>query len=162
MRMKVGAQAPDFELKTHDGEMFKLSDYRGKRVLLSFHPLAWTSVCQKQMQRLEKHYLDFVQHETVAVGISVDPVPSKEAWAKRLAINNIALLSDFWPHGEVAMKYDIFDEETGASERANILIDEEGEITVFKKYPISEAPEFQMFVDLLDKMDAEKGATPGP
>lgn len=51
-RPKIGEIAPDFVLKDQKGEVFKLSDFRGKKVLLSFHPLAWTDICAKQMQSM--------------------------------------------------------------------------------------------------------------
>jgi peroxiredoxin len=63
---------------------------------------------------------------TVPLGLSVDPFPSKKAWAAVSSINNTVLLSDFWPHGQAARDYGIFIEEFGISERANIIIDENG------------------------------------
>jgi len=48
--IQKGETAADFVLKDQNGREFKLSESRGKKVLLSFHPLAWTSVCAKQMQ----------------------------------------------------------------------------------------------------------------
>ena len=52
-RLQKGETAPEFVLKDQHGEEFRLSDLKGRRVLLSFHPLAWTGVCAKQMQSLE-------------------------------------------------------------------------------------------------------------
>lgn len=95
--ISVGENAPDFVLKDHNNTEFKLSDFEGKRVLLSFHPLAWTS-CAKQMQSLEINKERFDELNTVAVGVNVDPIPSKKAWAGELGIENTRLLSDFWPH----------------------------------------------------------------
>ena len=46
----VGDSAPDFILKDNHDKEIRLSDYRGKKVLLSWHPLAWTSVCTDQMR----------------------------------------------------------------------------------------------------------------
>jgi peroxiredoxin len=57
--MKVGENAPDFVLKDQNGEDFRLSDFRGKKVLLSFHPLAWTGICEKQMKALEENHERF-------------------------------------------------------------------------------------------------------
>ena len=76
MPLKVGEMSPDFTLKDQHGKEFKLSDFRGKRVLLSFHPLAWTKVCALQMQSLEKNKDTFAALNTVSVGINVDPIPS--------------------------------------------------------------------------------------
>jgi peroxiredoxin len=76
--IKIGNNAPDFILDDHNEKPFKLSDFKGKKILLSFHPLAWTSVCAKQMQSLEENKRNFDKTNTIAVGISVDPTPSKK------------------------------------------------------------------------------------
>ncbi len=66
MKLKVGMKAPDFTLQDSQGGKTSLSDYKGKKVLLSWHPLAWTSVCTDQMRALEVHFEDFEKHNTVA------------------------------------------------------------------------------------------------
>jgi len=149
--IKVGEKAPDFVLKDHNGIEFKLSNLKGTRVLLSFHPIAWTSVCAKQMQSLETNKERFDELNTIAVGVNVDPIPSKKAWAGELGIKNTKLLSDFWPHGEVAKKYGIFREKEGFSERANIIIDENGKVIFTKVYDINQLPDIEEIIDFLSK-----------
>lgn len=146
MALKAGDMAPDFTLKDHNGNEFKLSDFKGKRVLLSFHPLGWTGVCAQQMQSLEENYKTFESLNTLPVGISVDSVPSKKAWAEHLGIKNVRLLADFWPHGQVAKLYGIFIEEKGFSQRANIIVDEDGKIAFVKVYEISQLPDIQEII----------------
>ncbi len=97
--VKKGKKLKDCILKDQNGQDFRLADCKGKRVLLSFHPLAWTTVCALQMQSLEKSKKALDKLNTVAVGLSVDSVPCKAAWAKSLKIKNTRLLADFWPHG---------------------------------------------------------------
>ena len=134
-----GKKIRDFVLKDQHGEEFHLAGQQGKRVLLSFHPLAWTSICAQQMQDLEKNKKAFDKLNTIAVGLSVDSVPSKEAWAKSLKIKNLRLLADFWPHGGVAKSLGILREE-GFSERANIIVDEKGKVIFVKVYPLKKLP----------------------
>jgi len=129
---KIGDKIQDFRLKDHNEKEVHLNDFLGKKVLLSFHPLAWTKVCAEQMKALEENFELFGKLNTVAFGISVDPIPSKRAWAKELGITHIRLLSDFWPHGELARTYGIFREKEGISERENIIIDEEQKVKFFK------------------------------
>lgn len=148
--IKAGSQAPDFTLKNQKGEEIKLSDYRGKKVILSFHPLAWTGVCQTQMELLEKNRLAFEERNTVAFGISVDSVPSKKAWAAEIEVEETDLLSDFWPHGEVAEKFGLFKEKEGFAERANIILDEEGKVQFVKVYPASDVPDFSEILQELE------------
>ncbi len=143
MAIQVGNSAPDFTLKDNRGNDAKLSDYKGKKVLLSFHPLAWTGVCADQMKALEEKKDIFAGLNTVALGISVDSVPSKNAWAKELGIEETKLLSDFWPHGEVAQKYDVFLTEKGFSQRINIILDEDGKVIWVKNYDIPVLPDIE-------------------
>jgi len=150
--VKVGDNAPDFAVKDQNNRLVKLSDFRGKKVLLSFHPLAWTSVCAKQMKSLEENAQAFADANTVPLGISVDAVPTKRAWAKELGIEKTSLPSDFWPHGAIAIAYDIFRGNAGTSERANILVDENQQVVWVKLYPISELP------DIAEVLQAIKGS----
>ena len=145
----AGDKAPDFTLNDHNDKKFKLSDFKGKRILLSFHPLAWTSVCAKQMQSLERHQSDFDGLNTVAVGISIDTAPSKKAWADLLDIRTTKLLSDFWPHGDVAKMYGLFREKEGVSERANIIINENQEIEFVRIYELSQLPDISEILTFL-------------
>ena len=152
MVLKAGEMAPDFVLKDQNGEEFKLSGMRGRRVLLSFHPLAWTKVCAQQMQSLEENNETFESLNTVPVGISVDSIPTKKAWAENLGIKNVRLLSDFWPHGYVAQLYGIFIEEKGFSQRTNIIVAENGKIVFVKVYEISQLPDIQEIIRALKEL----------
>jgi len=147
--IKKGDNAKGFTLKNQHDEEVQLSDFQKKKVLLSFHPLAWTSICAEQMKALEEHKNKFDTLNTVALGISIDSVPSKNAWAKELGIKNTMLLSDFWPHGEIAKAYGIFREKNGFSERANIVLDEEHRVTFVKVYPIKELPDIEEILRVL-------------
>jgi peroxiredoxin len=147
----IGVKAPEFALKDQNGKIVKLSALKGKKVLLSFKPLAWTSVCSDQMRLLEENHLHFDELNTVALGFGVDSVPSNKAWAKSMNIENTRLLSDFWPHGKIAQKYGVFRENDGFSERANIIVDE-GQTVVFAKvYPTSQLPDLTEVFKFLGK-----------
>jgi peroxiredoxin len=148
-KIKIGEKAKDFALKDQNGKEFKLSQFKSKRVLLSFHPQAWTGVCAKQMKSLEENKTIFDSLKTVAVGLSVDTIPSKLAWAENLGIKNTRLLSDFWLHGEVAKLYGIFRDKSGVSERANIVVDENQKVVFFKVYPIGELPDIKEIINFL-------------
>ena len=138
--IKNGRKVKDFRLKDQNGKDFRLGNFKGKRVLLSFHPMAWTPVCAQQMQSLEKNKKALDNLNTVAVGLSIDSVPCKAAWAGSLKIKETRLLSDFWPHGALAKSLGILRAE-GFSERANILLDEAGKVMFVKVYPIRQLPD---------------------
>ena len=146
---KIGEAAPDFTLKDHNGQEVKLSQLRGKRVLLSFHPLAWTEVCAKQMQSLEANKGVFASLNTSPLGLSIDSVPCKKAWADSLGIKTVPLVSDFWPHGEVASAYGIFREKNGFSERANVIVNEKGKVVFFKVYEIRQLPDINEIIGFI-------------
>ena len=150
--IQVGDLAPDFSLKDNHDQIIRLSDFRGKKVLLSWHPIAWTGVCTDQMRSLEVNWPHFQLLNTVPLGMSVDPVPSKKVWATALLLNNLSLPSDFWPHGQVAQSYGIFMEKTGTSERVNIIIDEAGIVKWVKVYPIKQLPDINEVLQVLRGM----------
>ena len=101
-----------------------------------------------QMKDLEKNFKTLGKLNTVAVGVSVDSVPCKAAWAKSLKIKNTQILADFWPHGGVAKLFGIFRKE-GFSERTNIIVDEAGRISFFKTYPIRQLPDINEIIEAL-------------
>ena len=147
--ISTGMDAPDFTLKDHNNNDLHLAELRDKKVLLSFHPLAWAKVCADQIKSLEEHQERFKELNTIAMGISIDSVPSKKAWVKELGIEKTRLLADFWPHGEVASLYEIFRHKEGFSERANIILDEKQRVVFTKTYPISELPNIDEIIDFL-------------
>lgn len=138
--IEVGQRVEDFQLKDQKGDVFRLSDHKGRKVLLSFHPLAWTQVCRDQMVALEENYERFLSFNVVPVGVSVDSTFCKKAWAEAIGVKRLRMLSDFWPHGGLAQRLGLFRQEEGFSERANVLLDEEGKVLWLKVYPIGEVP----------------------
>jgi peroxiredoxin len=152
----VGSRVRDFSLPDQDGKQVKLSTLRGKKVLLSWHPLAWTGICALQMKSLEKNRRAFAKLGAVALGLSVDTVPSKKAWAASLKIKETRLLSDFWPHGKTAKALGIFRKEDGISQRANIILDETGKVMYVKVYPIKVLPPIEEILAVLKSPPKKK------
>jgi peroxiredoxin len=150
--IKVGTRLKDFSLKDQNGKEFMLSEQAGKRVLLSFHPLAWTSICAEQMKSLEANKKIFDSLNTVAVGISVDSVPCKKAWAEHLGIANTSLLSDFWPHGAVAELLGLFSEGDGIDERSNVLVNEDGKAAFVRVYERKQLPPIDEVIAAIKKL----------
>ncbi len=150
--IQKGEKGKSFLLKDNRDKDVRLSDFEGKKVLLSFHPLAWTSVCAKQMKALEKNKKKFDRLNTVALGLSIDTVPSKNAWAKALGIQDTRLLCDFWPHGKVARAYGLFRAANGFSERANVILDEKHRVIFVKVYPIAQLPDLKEILKVLSSI----------
>ena len=141
--------AKNFSLKDQDDKTFDLFEHTDKKVLLSFHPLAWTPFCAGQMKSLEDNRDVFSDLNTIVVGISVDSLPCKKAWAESLGITHTPLLCDFWPHGAVAHQYGLFREANGFSERANVLIDEQQKVRFVKVYPVHSVPDIKEIITVV-------------
>jgi peroxiredoxin len=139
--VKPGDPAKNFSLKDQNDTTFDLYEHMEKRILLSFHPLAWTTFCAGQMKSLEDNREVLAALNTIAVGISVDSVTCKKAWAETLDITHTSLLCDFWPQGIVAQHYGLFREANGFSERANVIIDEKQNVVFVKVYPVHSVPD---------------------
>jgi peroxiredoxin len=147
--LKVGDTAPDFTLKDHKGNDVALSSFRGKQVVLGFHPLAWTGVCTQQMQDLEANADRMAAKNAVALGISVDSSFCKNAWAKSMGVEKTPLLADFWPHGGIAIEYGIFRDADGTSERCVFILDGTGKVKWKKVYPVEQRPDIEEIVGQL-------------
>jgi peroxiredoxin len=150
--IKAQDPAVNFSLKDQLDKTFDLFEQSGKRVLLSFHPLAWTAFCAGQMKSLEDNAEKFAALNTVPVGISVDSIPCKKAWAESLAITRTPLLCDFWPHGKVAQDYGLFRDANGFSERANVIIDTKMNVAFVRVYPVHSVPDITEVIRFIEKM----------
>lgn len=155
MALKVGDEAPDFELRSHRGGTVKLSSFRGDRqVVVAFHPLAFTPVCAAQMSGYQANHDRFESLGAAVLGVSVDAQPAKSAWAQTLGTISFDLLSDFHPHGDVARRYGVYRENDGISERAIFVVDRQGKIAWARTYAIPEQPDTN---ELLDVLKSGKG-----
>ncbi len=127
MSVEVGDRAPDFELQDQHGAPVRLSDLRGRKVVLVFYPLAFTSVCHGELSAIRDELVPAAEGDVEVLTVSVDSVFAHRAWADREGYT-FSMLSDFWPHGEVARAYGVFDEEKGIALRGTFIIDGEGVI----------------------------------
>lgn len=152
MPINVGEEAPDFTLSDQNGQDINLATFKGRKVLLSFHPLAWTGVCAKQMKAVDDNFERFDALNAVPFGVSIDTVPTKEAWAKELGLQKLSLLSDFNPLGAMAKSYGLFRETDGFTERANVIIDEGGKVAFVKVYDLPELPDLEEIFRFIEGM----------
>ncbi len=142
--LKIGDKVPDFTLPALDGSKISLSQYIGKKnVVISFVPAAWTPVCTYQWPVYDLAKDIFDENDAILLGITVDNIPTLYAWTKAIANNKDKLwfpvLSDFYPHGQVAKQYGILRSE-GFSERALFVIDKMGTMRFIDIHDINERP----------------------
>ena len=88
---------------------------------------------------------------TQVLGVSVDSIPSHEAWAESLGGIEYPLLSDFWPHGKVTGEYGVLTDE-GFAERLILVIDKEGVIRHAKLHDIDDTPENEELFKVLREL----------
>ncbi|MEU8656919.1 peroxiredoxin [Actinoplanes philippinensis] len=126
MPITVGEPAPDFLLKDQNNQEVRLSDFRGRKaVLLVFYPLAFSRHCQGELTEIQQNLPDYTGDHLQVLTVSVDSVYSHKVWAGQEGFD-FPLLADFWPHGEVATAYGVFDPDRGYAVRGTFLIDADG------------------------------------
>src|SRR5256714_3621330 len=149
-----GDQAPDFELEGTEGG-FRLSDHRGRRVLLLFYPGDNTPVCTKQFCSYRDHAEEVGDLDAVIVGISSQDLDSHAAFVAKHGLN-VPLLADV--DGAVAKLYDAHAPVIG-TRRAVVIIDEEGVVRARHHHRLG--LDFQSVDELLAMLATEAPARAG-
>ena len=153
LTVKVGESAPDFTLPSVAGEPGTLSQYRGhKNVVISFVPAAWTPVCSDQWPGYNIVQGLFAENDAVLLGITVDNIPTLHTWTRQMGDLWFPVLSDFWPHGEVADRYGVLRSD-GMSERALFIIDKEGVLRAIHVSDINVRPDLEWCALELEKLN---------
>lgn len=150
--LKVGDSAPDFTLPSHLGKKISIKDYHGKKnVVIAFYPLNWTPICSGQIPGYQEQLKRFESLNTQVLAISVDSTPSHESWAYSMGGIDYPLLSDFWPHGEVAKKYSALT-DMGFTERLILVVDKEGIIRYVDYHEIEDEPDIEELFKVLAEL----------
>lgn len=123
----VGDLAPDFVLKDQERQEVRLSDLRGRNVVLVFYPFSFSGICTGELCSIRDDIEDFSNDDVQTLAVSVDSMQVHKGWAEAQGYT-FPLLADFWPHGEVARAYGVFHDEAGAALRATFVIDREGRV----------------------------------
>lgn len=147
----AGTQAPDFNLHVTPDRKLKLSELRGKPVILAFYPADWSPVCGDQMALYNEILSEFHKYGAELLGVSVDGVWCHEAFVKDRHLH-FPLLADFEPKGEVAKSYKAYRQEDGVCERALFVIDKNGVIAWSYCSPIAVNPGADGILEALEKL----------
>ncbi|MDD4865796.1 MAG: peroxiredoxin [Mycobacterium sp.] len=152
--LPVGATAPDFALRDQNQQRVTLSGYRGsKNVLLVFFPLAFTGICQGELDQVRDHLSDFESGDRAVLAISVGPPPTHKIWATQSGFT-FPVLSDFWPHGEVSRAYGVFNDEAGYPNRGTFVVDRSGIVRFAQMNQPGEARDQRQWTDALAALAA--------
>lgn len=158
MTVPVGAAAPDFELVDQHGTPVRLSSFRGAReaggrnVVLVFYPWSFSSVCTGELSVLQDDVGSFVNDRSTLLAVSVDSKFTQRAFADRRGLS-FPVLTDFWPHGEVARRYGVFDHDAGAALRGTFVIDRDGVVRWSLLRGIGEARDPGAYKKALENLD---------
>ena len=146
-----GTIAPDFNLYVSPYRQVRLSELKGKRVILAFYPADWSPVCGDQMALYNELLRTFRDFNAVILGISVDSKWCHMAYAE---IRNLGfpLLADFEPKGAVSKMYGVYEEASGECKRALFIIDETGLIQWSYLAPKDINPGADGIIDTLESL----------
>ena len=147
--LAVGSAAPDFTLLDQNRQPVRLSGFRGaKDVLLVFFPLAFTGICQGELDQIRDHLPDFENDARAVLAISVGPAPTHKVWATDSGFL-FPVLSDFWPHGAVSQAYGVFNDVAGVANRGTFLVDRSGTIRFAEMKQPGEARDQRLWTNAL-------------
>ena len=154
--LELGTVAPDFELSDQDGVTHRLSDYRGRKVVLYFYPRDNTAGCTKQACGFAERYPQFTEKGAVVLGVSKDSVASHKRFQQKYSLP-FTLLAD--PEHAVIEAYGAWQEKKNYGKvsmgtvRSTYLIDEEG-IVRRAVTKVKAADDPQVELDALDGLGA--------
>jgi peroxiredoxin len=155
----AGTAAPEFTLPSAPDRTLKLSELRGKPVVLAFYPADFSPVCGDQMALYNEVLPEFREHGAELVGISVDGVWCHAAFARYRNLR-FPLVSDFEPKGAVSRLYGAYRQGEGVSERALFVLDREGIIRWSYCSPIGVNPGADGILKALESLDAQPTSRP--
>lgn len=122
MTAQVGSTAPSFSLKDQDGNEVTLDGLPAAKTLLVFIPFPFTGICEGELCEIRDNLGHLSESGVQVVVITCDTRYSNKKWAEQQGFN-FPILSDFWPHGQVAQQYGCFNDTLGVAQRATYVID---------------------------------------
>ena len=124
----VGQPAPEFAARNQHGELVSTAGLRGGLALLMFYPWAFSSICKAELAAVRDDHDRFTAAGARVLAVSCDAMFTLRAYADAEHIG-FDLLSDHWPHGEIARAYGVFDEQAGCALRGSFVLDADGVVT---------------------------------
>ncbi|MDX2343992.1 MAG: redoxin domain-containing protein [Acidimicrobiia bacterium] len=147
--MKTGSPAPSFALLDQNKESVSLESLQGSKALVVFIPFPFTGICDDETCAIRDHLSKLNDMDAKVVIITVHAVPVAKKWADENGFN-FPVLSDYWPHGEVAKAYGAFKEKVGAAHRYTFVLDADGIIReVINTEALGIGREFDSYVEAL-------------
>jgi peroxiredoxin len=154
--LPAGTAAPEFSLRSTPDQSVRLSEFRGRPVVLVFYPADWSPVCGDQVSLYNEMLSEFQNLGAEILGISVDGVWCHTAFSRDRQLH-FPLLADFEPKGAVARLYGVYRAADGTSERALFVINAEGVIHWSYVSPVGVNPGADGILSALEELQAQQG-----
>jgi len=155
--LEPGVVAPEFELKSTPDQSVRLTDFRGKSLVIAFYPADWSPVCTDQMALYNEILPELRRLGAELVGISIDHAWCHSAFARDRNLH-FPLLADFHPKGEIARQYGVYNDDIGMSERALFVLDQDGVVYWSYVSPIGVNPGADGILTALEAMQERAAA----
>jgi peroxiredoxin (alkyl hydroperoxide reductase subunit C) len=159
--LAVGDVAPDFTLVDQYGADVSLSSVRDvKNAVVVFYPAAFSGICRGELREIRDSLEDFQTDDIQVFAVSCDSMYTLRAWADAEG-HFFPLLSDFWPHGDVARSYGVFDDGEGFARRGTFLLDKQGRVVWTDVRGIGQGRDFTAYREALTALRKHKGYAVG-
>ncbi|WP_422933428.1 peroxiredoxin [Sinomonas sp. P47F7] len=149
----LGDEAPDFELPNQFGEPVRLSALRGRPVVVVFYPFAFSGICTSELSEIRDRWDVFSRAGAEVVAVSVDSKFTLRAFAEAEGYA-FSLVADFWPHGEVARRYGVFDDASGMALRGTFILDSAGIVRYSVVNPRGQARDLGEYAEALTRLSS--------
>ena len=155
--VKIGQKVQDFEVSTYqnnDVKKVKLSDYKGKWVVMLFYPADFTFICPTELEEAANHYEEFQKTGAEVLSVSTDTVYVHKAWhdvSPSIKKIKFPMVAD--PTGNLCREFGTYIDEAGLSLRGSFIIDPDG---VLKAYEIHDNSIGRSAAEILRKVQAAK------
>ncbi len=163
--LSQGARLPQFRGRSQHGEEITHADLAGASALLFFYPFAFSSVCGSELREIALRRSEFAELDARLLAISCDSPHALRAYAQELSTSagldagpagangpEWTLLSDFWPHGEIATAFGIFDQSRGVPQRVSFFVDAAGIIRTVQSAQFHQKRDIDQTVALLREL----------
>lgn len=152
MPAEIGQPAPAFTLRNPSKEEVSLGDFAGSKTLVVFIPFPFTGNCTDEACTLRDRLADLKHLDASVVMITCDTPFANGAWAQQNGLE-YPVLSDFWPHGEVAQSYGAFNDATGSANRVTYVLDADGIVReIIDSGSLGVLREYEAYVEALQKI----------
>lgn len=152
MPAQVGSLAPAFSLMDKDRNVISLEDFRGKKTVVVFIPFPFTGICDSEVCAIRDSLTSLNDLDAGVVVITCHSVPVAKKWSDKNGFT-FPVLSDFWPHGTVAIEYGAFNKAVGVANRMSFVLDADGVVhTIINSGSLGTAREFAAYTEALGEI----------